>query len=98
MQSDKLVVQFNFAQNGWTKRSKKREAKLRIKTFQILIFDAKLRFALFASLRSAIFSEINLDSLLPISYWSLSPQGLNKHNATQIVYKRLFNLLKAEFF
>jgi hypothetical protein len=33
------------------------EAKLRVKISQILIFDAKLRFALFASLRSAIFRE-----------------------------------------
>jgi hypothetical protein len=32
--------------------------KLRVKISQILIFDGKLRFALLASLRSAIFSEI----------------------------------------
>jgi len=38
-------------------RSKKREAKLRVKISKILIFDAKLRFALLASLRSAIFSD-----------------------------------------
>jgi len=36
-----------------------------------LIFDAKLRFALFASLRSAIFSETKYTT-----NWSLSPQGL----------------------
>ena len=30
-----------------------------VKIFQILIFDAKLRFALLASLRLAIFSEIS---------------------------------------
>jgi len=34
-----------------------REAKLRVKIAVIFIFDAKLRFALLASLRSAIFSE-----------------------------------------
>jgi len=40
------------------KRSLIREAKLRVKIFQFLRFDAKLRFALLASLRSAILSEI----------------------------------------
>jgi len=49
-ESDQLIVHLNFAKNGWAKRSKKREAKLRVKILQILIFDAKLRFALFASL------------------------------------------------
>jgi len=43
-------------------RSKKREANLRVKISKILIFDAKLRFALLASLRSAIFSETEVDS------------------------------------
>ena len=38
--------------------AKKRFLKLRVKLSKILIFDAKLRFALLASLRSAIFSEI----------------------------------------
>jgi len=52
----------NFAKNGWAKRSKKREAKLRVKNQNIKYFDAKLRFALLASLRSAIFSEIQLDN------------------------------------
>jgi len=44
------------------KRSKKREAKLRVKIFQILTFDAKLRFALFASLRSPILSDIQVNN------------------------------------
>jgi len=39
-------------------RRKKPEAK----KFQILIFDAKLRFAILASLRSAIFSETEVDN------------------------------------
>ena len=43
-------------------RSKKREAKLRIKISKILIFDANLRFALLASLRSAIFSKTEVDN------------------------------------
>ena len=30
-ESDQLVVHFNFAKNGWAKRSLKREAKLRVK-------------------------------------------------------------------
>jgi len=60
--NDQLVVFYNFAKNGWAKRSKKREAKLRVKISKILIFDAKLRFAVLASLRSAIFSEIKLDN------------------------------------
>jgi len=30
-ESDQLIVQVNFAKNGWAKRSKKREAKLRVK-------------------------------------------------------------------
>jgi hypothetical protein len=34
------------------------EAKLRVKLSQILIFDAKLRLAFLASLRSAVFSEL----------------------------------------
>ena len=42
--------------------AKKREAKLRVKIFKFFIFDAKLRFALLASLRSAIFSEIKIDN------------------------------------
>jgi len=56
--SGQIIVLFNLGKNGWAKRSKKREAKLRLKIFQILFFDAKLRFALFASLRSAIFTQI----------------------------------------
>jgi len=36
--------------------AKKREAKLRVKLSYISSIDAKLRFALFTSLRSAIFN------------------------------------------
>ena len=43
-------------------RSKKREAKLRVKNKNFIFFDAKLRFALFALLRSAIFSETEVDN------------------------------------
>ena len=39
-------------------------AELRVKISLILMFDAKLRFALLASLRSAIFREIKADNLL----------------------------------
>jgi len=41
--------------------AKKREAKLCVKNKKYF-FDAKLRFALFASLRSAIFSEIQMSN------------------------------------
>ena len=61
-ESDQLIVHLNFAKNCWAKRSKKREAKLRVKNENLKYFDAKLRFALFASLRSAIFSEIQVDN------------------------------------
>jgi len=40
----------------------KREAKLRFKKFLIFIFDAKLRFALLASLRYANFSLTQVDN------------------------------------
>jgi len=42
--------------------SKKREAKLRVNNKNLKYFDAKLRFAHFASLRSAIFSETEMDN------------------------------------
>jgi len=45
-------------------RSEAKNAKLRVKIFEIFIFDAKLRFALFASLRSTIIGEIQQDNLL----------------------------------
>jgi len=57
--SVKLVVHLNDRRNGWAKRNPK--------IYMILIFDAKLRFALWASLRGAIFSE----------FFKLSLQGLN---------------------
>ena len=44
--------------------AKRREAKLRVKISRTLIFDGKLRFALLASLRSAIFSEFLMDNIL----------------------------------
>jgi len=78
-ESDQLIVHFSFAKNGGAKRSKEREAKLRVKIFQILIFEAKLCFALFASLRSAIFSETEV-----AINWSLYPQGLNWKQAMHI--------------
>ena len=52
-----------------------REAKLRVKRFQIFIFDAKLRFALFASLRLAIFSKIYVDNKLVIFPARVNPWG-----------------------
>ena len=61
-ESDQLIVNLNFDKNGWAKRSKKREAKLRVKNEYLKYFDAKLRFALLASLRSAIFGEIQVDN------------------------------------
>jgi len=54
----------NVAKNGLAKLRKRREAKLRVKISLILIFDAKLRFALFASLRSASFCEFQVTNLL----------------------------------
>jgi len=41
---------------------KKGEAKLRVRNENLKYFDAKLRFALLASLRSAIFCEIQIDN------------------------------------
>jgi hypothetical protein len=38
-------------------RSEAKRAKLRVENLNLGYFDAKLRFALLASLRSAIFSE-----------------------------------------
>ena len=51
-----------------TKRSeaKKREAKLRVENKNSRYFDEKLRFALLASFRSAIFSKIQVDNKLII--------------------------------
>jgi hypothetical protein len=42
-------------------RSEAKSAKLRVKKQNKRYFDAKLRFALFVSLRSAISSEIELN-------------------------------------
>jgi len=76
--SDQLIVYLNVAKNGWAKRSKKREALLRVKISLILIFDAKLRFAHFASLRSAILSNIQVNN------WFVTfPERLN-HSANQV--------------
>jgi len=44
------------------KVAERSEAKLRVKTLNKNFFDAKLRFALLASLRSAIFSETEMDN------------------------------------
>jgi len=60
--SHQLIVNFSFAINGYAKRSKKREAKLRVKNSNLRYFDAKLRFALLASLRSANYSETEVDN------------------------------------
>ena len=43
-----------------------REAKLRVENSNLRYFEAKLRFALLASLRSAILSEPELDNKLVI--------------------------------
>ena len=60
-----------------------REAKLRVKIFGNLIFDEKLRSALFASLRSAIFVKIKRQT-----YWSASPQGLIYTNTKYLLATR----------
>ena len=44
--------------------AKKAKKKLLVKISLNMIFDAKLRFAFLASLRSAIYSEIEVDNLL----------------------------------
>ena len=44
------------------REDKKRKAKFRVKNQNLNYFDAKLRFALLASLRSAIFREIQVDN------------------------------------
>ena len=44
--------------------AKRREAKFRVKNQNLRYFEAKLRFAPFALLRSAFFSEIQVDNLL----------------------------------
>jgi len=60
------------------------EAKLRVKNQNLRNFDAKLRFALLASLRSAIFSEAEATI-----NWSLSPQGLKRSFASLFaIFKR----------
>ena len=48
-------------------KSKKCEAKLRVKNRNFKVIDAKLRASLFASLRSAFFSVIQVDNLLVIN-------------------------------
>jgi len=55
--SNQLFVHFNFAKICKAKWNKKREAKLCVKNLNLRYFDAKFRFALLASLRSAIFSK-----------------------------------------
>jgi len=59
--SDQLIVNLNFA-----KMAERSEAKSAKRSFAsnilIFIFDTKLRFALLASLCSAIFSEIEVDN------------------------------------
>ena len=52
--NDHFVDGINLAKNGWAKRSKKPEAKLRVKLSKILFFDAKLHFA---QPKKSIFSE-----------------------------------------
>ena len=55
-QKNGLIDQFvGSAKIAGRSETEKREAKLRVKISEIEIFDAKLRFALLASLRSAIF-------------------------------------------
>ena len=62
---------------GLSEAKPKSEKKLLVKISQNMIFDAKLRFAFLASLRSAIYSEIEVDNLLvtlpekvkTISWW-----------------------------
>jgi len=43
-------------------RSEAKSAKLRVENLFLRYFDAKLRFAIFASLRSAILSETEVDN------------------------------------
>lgn len=45
--NDRFIVFLDFAKNCRAKRSKKREAKLSVKIYKILIFDAKLCSVLF---------------------------------------------------
>jgi len=54
------------------------EAKLCVKIFKTFILDAKLRFPLLASLRSAILAKLKWTI-----NWSLSPQGLKTTNFQQ---------------
>jgi len=48
----------------------------------IFIFDAKLRFALFASLRLAIFREIKVNNKLVIFPARVNPSGSELKNRT----------------
>jgi hypothetical protein len=50
--------------NGWTQRSLKHEAKLRVKNKNSKHSDVKLRLAFLASLRSAFFNENKEDNFL----------------------------------
>jgi len=54
-ESDQLIVHLNVAKKAEQSEAQKREAKLRVKNINLKYFDAKLRFTLLASLRSAIF-------------------------------------------
>jgi len=60
-ESYQLIVHFNFVKNGFSSSEAKQKARSEEK-LKISIFEAKLRFALFASLRSAVFSEIKVDN------------------------------------
>jgi len=83
-----FLVIFSIAKNGWAKRSKKCEAKLRAKISQFLFLPRS-----FASLRSAIFSDIKnkhfflffykkiekyLDSVILEKCVALRPQQVEK--------------------
>ena len=48
---DHLVCRFLFTKNEWAQRSLNREAKLRVKNLSLRYFDAKLCFALLASVK-----------------------------------------------
>jgi hypothetical protein len=65
------------------------ETKLRVKITKIMIFDAKLSFALLASLCSAIFNEIIVDNYLIILPARVNPRFFNA--------KRIFALLPSFF-
>jgi hypothetical protein len=72
------------------------EAKIKSVTRQNIsnfIFDSKFRFALLASLRSAIFSEIQVDNLLASLFERSEAKSAKRSFASKIKNRNIFATL-----